>query len=247
MKRKLKFNGLMKLIPILIMFIGMYTSLQSQTATTITLGSGTSQSGAYDPSPANVFWESRHLQFVYTKSEINAQGISGPHLLKSIAFNVSQAADKTHSNYKIRIGHTTATDASSNINTTLTQVYSASSVSFNSSGWKTFTFTTPFQWNGIDNIVVDICWGINSDYSGSGQVYVYTPEVTNGIGYINSSSQSMCSEAITGSMNLKPQVKLTFEPTAPSNDNCSGAIALTVHPTTTCTNATIGGVWCYKF
>jgi len=81
MKRKLKFNGLMKLIPILIMFIVMYTSLQSQTATTITLGSGTSQSGAYDPSPANVFWESRHLQFVYTKSEINAQGISGPHLL----------------------------------------------------------------------------------------------------------------------------------------------------------------------
>jgi len=242
MKRKLKFNGLMKLIPILIMFIVMYTSLQSQTATTITLGSGTSQSGAYDPSPANVFWESRHLQFVYTKSEINAQGISGPHLLKSIAFNVSQVADKTHSNYKIRIGHTTATDASSNINTTLTQVYSASSVSFNSSGWKTFTFTTPFQWNGIDNIVVDICWGVNSDYSGSGQVYVYTPEVTNGIGYINSSSQSMCSEAITGSMNLKPQVKLTFEPTAPSNDDCSGAIALTVHPTTTCTNATIGDV-----
>ncbi|HOB26928.1 MAG TPA: hypothetical protein PKJ07_02125 [Bacteroidales bacterium] len=242
MKRKLKFNGLMKLIPILIMFIGMYTSLQSQTPTIITLGSGTNQSGAYNPSPANVFWESRRLQFVYTKSEINAAGVSGPQLLKAIAFNVSQAADKTHLNYEIRIGHTTATDASLNITTTLTPVYSASSVNFNSTGWKTFTFTTPFQWNGIDNIVVDICWGVNSDYSASGQVYVYTPEVTNGIGYINSISQSMCSEAITSSMNLKPQAKLTFESTAPSNDDCSGAITLTVNNSANCTNPTTGDV-----
>jgi len=228
-----------RLLVFIFIFAGVITSVQSQT--TITLGTGTGQSGAYDPSPANVYYESRHLQFVYTKSEINTAGVTGSKILSAIQFNVSEAATKSHSNYKIRIGHTTSTNAASHISTTLTEVYSATTVNFSTTGWKTFTFTTPFTWNGNDNILVDICWGINTDYASTGQVYVYTPDVTNGIRTKNGVTVNTCSEVTDTPGNKKPQAKLTFNPLAPANDACADAQLLTVYGSS-CGGSTLGDV-----
>jgi len=238
MKEKLQ-TGLMKWLVLFLIISGISVSIKAQT--TITLGTGTGQSGAYDPSPANVYYESRHLQFVYTKSEINTAGVTGPKILTAIQFNVSEAATKSHSNYKIRIGHTTATNASSHISATTTEVYSASTVSFSTTGWKTFTFTTPFTWNGTDNILVDICWGVNTDYASTGQVYVYTPDVTDGIRTKNTVTTNACSEVTDTKANKKPQAKLTFNPIAPANDACADAQLLTVYGSS-CGGSTLGDI-----
>lgn len=216
-------------------------TLQMNAQTTITLGTGTGQSGTTEASPANVFYESRHLQFVYTKSEINTAGVTGSKILNSIAFNVSGAATKTHKDYKIRIGHTSATNASSHISTTLTQVYSAASVSFSTTGWKSFTFTTPFTWNGNDNIVVDICWGVNTDYASNGQVYVYSPDVTDGLRYKNAVSTVTCSDVTDTKINKKPQAKLEFHPLAPANDACADAQLITAFGSS-CGGSTLGNI-----
>ncbi|MDD3875925.1 MAG: T9SS type A sorting domain-containing protein [Bacteroidales bacterium] len=238
MKKNL-LTGIVKTLAVFFAVTVFAVTMKAQT--TITLGTGTGQSGAYEASPANVYWESRHLQFVYTKAEINTAGITGTHLLKAIAFNVSEAAGNAHTNYKIRIGHTTSTNAASHISTTLTEVYTAATVNFNTTGWKTLTFTTPFSWNGVDNILVDICWGVNTAYSSTGQVYVYTPDVTNGIRTKNSISTVTCSETTDTPANKKPQAKLTFDPPTPANDNCSGATTLTVYGNT-CGATVIGDI-----
>jgi len=238
MRKKLQ-KSLAMLVFTILYLIGFGISLQAQT--TITLGTGTGQSGMYEASPANVWYESRHLQFVYTVSEINTAGVTGAKILNSIAFNVSEAATKSHSNYKIRIAHTTATNATSHISATLTEVYSATSVSFSTTGWKTFTFTTPFNWNGLDNILVDICWGVNTDYASTGQVYVYTPDVTDGIRTKNDVTTVACDEVTDTKANKKPQAQLVLSPVTPANDACANAQLLTVWGST-CGGSTIGDV-----
>ena len=236
MKKTLQ-KSFVLLVFTIIYLIGIGTSLQAQT---IYLGTGTGENGIYEASPANMYWESRHLQFVYTKSEINTAGVTGAKVLNSLAFWVSGVATGSHSNYKIRLGHTTATNATNHISTTLTEVYSASTVSYDATGWKTFTFTTPFNWNGIDNIVVDICWGINSTYSATGQVDVYTPDVTDGIRYINSTTVDQCGSVTDGKINKKPQGKLIFS-AAPANDACADAQLIPVYGST-CGGSTLGDV-----
>jgi len=237
MKKTLQKSFVM-LVFAIIYLVGLGTSLQAQE---IILGTGTNQSGTTEPSPANVYYESRRIQFVYTKSEINTAGVSGSKLLNSISFWVSGIASSSHSNYKIRIGHTTATNAASHISTTLTEVYSATSVSFNAIGWKTFTFTTPFTWNGLDNIVVDICWGVNSTYSTTGQVDVYTPDATDGIRTKNNITLVSCDDVTDTKYNKKPQAKLVFSALSPANDACANAQLLTVYGSS-CGGSTLGDV-----
>jgi len=219
----------------------LITGYQLSAQTTITLGTGTGQSGVSEASPANMYYESRRLQFVYTKAEINAALVTGTNILKSIAFNVSEATTLSHKDYKIRIGHTTATNAATHINATTTEVYSAATVNFNATGWKTFTFSTPFTWNGNDNILVDICWGVNTNYELKGQVYVYTPDVANGLRYKNGVLINTCSEVTDNVIAKKPQAKLSFDPPAPANDACADAQLLTVFGSS-CGGATLGNI-----
>jgi len=159
------------------------------TAATITLGTQVVASETTGIGPTNYFWEARRIQWVYTASEIIAAGGSAG-TINSIAYDISQIAGGNLVNYKIKMAHTTATDASTHNTATLTTVKNSHTFLPGATGWRTITFDTGFVWNGTDNILFDVSWGVNAGYSSTGQVWLYN-NVANQMRGVYSSTASV--------------------------------------------------------
>jgi subtilisin family serine protease len=178
----------------------------------VTIGSGTSATGTNAACPINVYYESLHGQSVYTKAELNAAGATGPIQITQLGFNVTGLPTKVMPNFVIRMKHTTATNVASWIdNSSLVTVYSNASYQPTSTGWNMLTLSTPFTWNGTDNILVDTAFGLIGSWNESGTVQYTT--VTNGYRYIRSDTvdqTSLFTEGYTAT--TRPNIKLTLAP-----------------------------------
>ncbi|MCB5224335.1 MAG: S8 family serine peptidase [Candidatus Cloacimonadaceae bacterium] len=141
-------------------------------STFVIIGDGTISNDTNDGCPINVFYQSLHGQSVYTKSELNAQGIYGPITFHQVGFNVTSVPSLAMPNYVIRMGHTSAINAGSWIpESNLATVWSSASYRPTQTGWDPITLDTPFVWNGVDNIVLDTAFSKigNSGRSGATQ------------------------------------------------------------------------------
>ncbi|OQY77178.1 MAG: hypothetical protein B6D43_07580 [Ignavibacteriales bacterium UTCHB1] len=177
---------------------------------TITIGTQDVQSGATGYGPTNRYYMSYRIQWVITAAEISAAG-GGAGNIESMAYDVSQIANGDLLNYEVRMAHTTATDASSHNTATLTTVVNSHTFTPGSTGWRTLTFDTPFNWNGTDNILVDVCWGVNSAWNGSGQVWLYN-NVPNQMRGVRADGSNQCGTNTSTTRSGKPRVQLTLPP-----------------------------------
>lgn len=67
-------------------------------------------------------------------------------------------------NFIVRLKHTTANNVSTFVNAdSLVTVYSNPNYLPTQTGWNMYNFSTPFLWNGIDNLLVDTAFGITSN------------------------------------------------------------------------------------
>lgn len=97
------------------------------------------------------------IQYLVTKAELNAAGITNATSLKSISFNVTSAGTGTMPTYDISMAHTLATNLTTTyITTGFTTVYNGVNI-LPVNGINTHTFSTPFAWDGTSNIVINIC------------------------------------------------------------------------------------------
>lgn len=143
------------------------------------IGTGTSSTGANDGAPINVWYQSLHGQAVYTAAELTAAGVTGPINITQIGINITTLPTKTMPNFVIRMKHTTATNVAAWVdNTNLTTVYSNASYLPTVTGWNMYTLSTPFLWNGTDNLLIDTAFGLIGSYASTGTVQYTT--VTNG-------------------------------------------------------------------
>ncbi len=119
-----------------------------------TIGTGTA--GAYT-APFNGLWDNNWSKVIYTQAEINAAGLTAANTITGIAFNVTN----TPSNYtmldqRVYVRHTSAAayDASDidHPSSALFDAVYQGDLTYNGSGWFTIAFSTPFAWNGTDNI-----------------------------------------------------------------------------------------------
>ena len=192
--------------------------------TEVIIGTGTGSNGTSTACPVNQFYRSLHGQAVYTAAELNAAGVVGPINITKIGFNITGLPAQAMPNFVVRMGHTTATNVSSWISTGLTQVWSSSSYLPTATGWNMYTLSTPFLWNGIDNIVVDTAFNQIASWNYSGTTE-YT-EVSNGYRYVRQDSSNQGNIFSGGSISsYRPNLKLTLLP------NQSGPMIL-VNPTT---------------
>ncbi|MDI9529067.1 MAG: hypothetical protein QM233_03965, partial [Candidatus Cloacimonadota bacterium] len=189
----------------------MLGGFSAATAATITLGTQEVASGTSGIGPTNYYWEARRIQWVYTASEIiSAGGFAGT--INSIAYDVSQIAGGNLVNYKIKMAHTTATDASSHNTAPLTTVKNSHTFSPGATGWRTITFDTGFVWDGTNNILFDVSWGVNSGWGSSGQVWLYDNNLTNQMRDAHSGSSSVENTATNASRSGKPRAQLDISP-----------------------------------
>jgi len=185
------------------------------TPPTVVIGNGTSATPTTAGAPINIYYKSLHGQSVYTAAELNAAGVYGPVTITEVGFYISSVPNLALPNFIIRMKHTTSTNVSSWITSTgMATVYSATSYMPVAGGYEMLTLSTPFEWNGNDNIVIDTAFGLVSDWSSTGTVQ-YT-SVTNGYRYVRSDTANQTNVFTGGSTSsYRPNVTLTFQAPAP--------------------------------
>lgn len=176
----------------------------------VTIGGPGSASGQFTASPVSNYYESMHYQVIYTASELTAAGFLTGTNINSLAWDVTQVPNNSLPNYTIRIGHTSnATSTMSNhiLASTLTAYYTNANYT-PAVGFDVLTLQTPFVWNGVDNIVFDVCWSASSGWSSSGQLNTYN--FTDGAHYYRADGSDMCGSTTSfsnGDQNTKPVVQ----------------------------------------
>lgn len=215
-------------------FVALFQTTQAQT---FTIGTQTTQSGTTGISPYNYFWESRHMQFVYRAAELTGAGASAGNIT-NLAFDISQLATGNPAlvNYVVKMKHTTAVNPGTYDGTGLTTVFGPASYQPTVTGFYDLTLSAPFTWNGTDNILVDVCWGVNVSpaYSSSGQVWLYADATggTPGMRNINSSTANQCGNATTTNTanSNKPRARFTISSAACSGTPAPGNTLASVNP-----------------
>ena len=180
----------------------------------ITLGSGTSVNGTATAAPINIYYRSLRGQTVYTAAEINTAGFEGPGTLLQIGYYVQQSPQHDLPNFLVRMKHTTANNAASHDNGPFETVYSVASYSPTAGNWDMLILDTPFEWNGVDNILIDTAFSMVPNWNSSGQQRIYNQ--TSGFRYSWSDSSDQTNTTTNNTSNNKPQIRLLFfsdEPT----------------------------------
>ena len=217
---------------ILTMLLVTCVSFASLGQVLVTVGTGTSATGSYNPGPTpyGTYYHDDRTHILYTAAEITAAGGFGGSIL-SLAFNVAAVGGQNMNGFNVSIGTTTATTLSGMVSG-LTNVYTASSQG-TSTGWNTYTFNSPFVWNGTDNIVVGVCFD-NTSYTSDHSVY-YSTTSGNMVysRYADSWAGAGCSMSTSGGLyngTNRPNIRFSFAPPA-ANDAGVASILSPIIPT----------------
>lgn len=134
----------------------------------ITIGTDTS-TWAY---PMHTYYHDSRTQVIYLAGEIGMSAAIG-----ALALDVTTVPSQTMNNWTIRMKHTGMSSygtASLDANSSgWTVVYHANEPA-GSTGWRTFTFPTPFEYNGSDNLLVDFSHN-NTSYTSNGDCTSSSP------------------------------------------------------------------------
>jgi|GEM_PF-1819460 len=123
------------------------------------------------------------------------------------------------SNFTVKIGHTSLSAFSSmSFQSGLTQVYSGNYTP--NKGWSVINFTTPFEWNGSSNIIIDVCFD-NDSYNENSTVRYSSTGYNNVIGEFNDDDEGCAFNSASESTGNRPNIRLytlpyNIEYTSPS-------------------------------
>jgi Ig-like domain CHU_C associated len=103
-------------------------------------------------------WPSYRMQMVYTAAELSAVGLQAGNIT-AIAFNTTTLGDAaTNSSFRVSIGNTALSVLTTFVDTTtgFTTVFPSQTYTHTASGIQTIPFSTPFNWDGTSNIIVQL-------------------------------------------------------------------------------------------
>jgi gliding motility-associated-like protein len=182
-------------------------------AQTYSLGSGTTTSSTSGVTPFATSYEDGRTQYLYTAAELTAAGATAGNF-HQFAFNFTTLGSPSPNNVNLKMGNTSATTLTSfNTATAMTSVYSASSLTL-VTGWNTWSFSTPFNWDGTSNVLIEVCFN-NSAWSSNYTVQTtqFATGTSNTYGFY-SDSVTGCSmttgfSATSTSRRHRPNIQLT--------------------------------------
>lgn len=219
--------------PVITATTNYYVAAESSGSGTGAIGSGGKTSGASGTSPFSQSWESNHSQYLVLADELAAAGF-GPGGLSALSMNVtSKISTEAFSGYTIKLAHTAATSLSGLLSPSFTTVYGPSA--YNSvAGTNSFTFTTPFTWDGSSNLLLDICFDndpeLEGDFSSFNDKVEATEKAYTAVYGMYEDDAELCG-AVSGGMTASAFVLPVF--TFTGNKVCSSPrmmVTATVNP-----------------
>ena len=199
----------------------------------VDIGTGLNTNSGMEAAPINIYYRSLRGQMVYTVSEIEAAGFSGPGTITRLGFYVTGAPNLALPDFIIRMKHTTATDASSHDNGPYDIVYTTTSYAPTSGDWDLLELDIPFEWNGLDNILVDTAFDLVPSWSSTGTQRVTS--MNNGFRFVRSDNSNQTNSNTTTTENYKPHIRFIFsspdtpdlpEPTGLTAESGNGVVDL---------------------
>lgn len=123
----------------------------------ISIGDGTS---VINYAPLYTYYHDNRTQIIYLSSEFGA----GSKTLEGLSIDIAGLPGMALNNWTIRLKHTAKQNFDTGAvfeNTGWTIVYQANE-NISQTGWKHFVFSQPFEYNGTDNLMVDLSFNNSS-------------------------------------------------------------------------------------
>jgi hypothetical protein len=127
----------------------------------ICLGNGTVQMGS-SSGPFNTYWYGNRTQMLYTAAEIAANGGAAGNVTR-IGFNVAVVGGQVMNGFNINLQNTNLTTLTGFVTTSWTNAYTGT-YTVPATGWQYIDLQSAFYWDGVSNILVEVCFG-NTSYS----------------------------------------------------------------------------------
>lgn len=183
------------------------------TGSDVTLGAGTTSNLYYQwPAVYGNYSQATKNQILYRADEImNSGGLPGQ--IYSIAFNVANVNTcGPLTNFTIKMKNTTT-----DVITTTWDLNDLTEVFFTESyqpvaGWNVHEFPTPFVWDGVSNILVDICFNNSPTAATQNASNYYTATSYNSVRYYNANNNTtLCSNPTSATVVAnRPNARFTF-------------------------------------
>jgi len=186
----------------------------------VAIGQGGSASGGLGISPYSHGWGGVKSQFIVKASELLSAGVT-PGNINALGFTITSLGTTTLNNFAVSLGTTTQSVATASQIDGLTGVYSNAAQTL-TLGLNNYTFTTPFNWDGTSNLVVQVCYSnANTGGSSSSVQYDNAGFVSTTYTYADNQQANAVCSAITGDVNgsggtstSSSRPKITFNTTA---------------------------------
>jgi hypothetical protein len=181
---------------------------------TVTLGTDITYNGTTTPpTPYGTYWKNFRQQYLILAYELIQLGIgAGP--ITELGFEVFALNNcVSMPNYTIQMKHTIESQLTTTFDNGTYQTVWTNPNFLPVVGWNTHVFTTPFAWDGVQNILIDICSAIiPGDYTQNASVYyTVTPGVQTCLRY-QSDTQVACGTSATGTLSSdRANMKITGE------------------------------------
>ncbi|RYE00449.1 MAG: T9SS type A sorting domain-containing protein [Sphingobacteriales bacterium] len=164
-----------------------------------------------NPNPYYTLYEGLKTQYLIRASELIALGFTSGNITE-LAFDVVDAGGFPLSNFYISMKPTAATELTATWETGLTTVYTApATFTPTANAANAYTFQNPISWDGVSNLVIEVCFN-NPDWS-SGHSVKYT----SGVGfnashyYQEDGNASLCTAPGTGNVSTdRPNIRLSI-------------------------------------
>lgn len=169
-------------------------------------GTGTStNTTSTGPTPygAGSLKHSAKNQFLFRASELKLLGMKKGEI-KSLAFYVTNSSGLILNNFNVAIG-TTEMNELVGFDSNLTTVFSAATHT-DIVGWNTYTFNSPFYWDGVSNLIVQTCFQ-NTTYGTFGRVQNTTTPFISSINFLATAGFSCSSMQTSNSYSVRPNIR----------------------------------------
>jgi gliding motility-associated-like protein len=158
--------------------------------------------------PYQGFWHDGRMQILYTAAELTGAGVQ-PGLILGCQFNVSQKnSTAPYKNWTIKLACTPATslNAATGYVGGTTIVYSNVAGVTPVVGLNNYVFTTPYRWDGVSSLVVEICYD-NTAFTGYDHVTMNTLAATRTL-YTRQDGAAGCSLGAPIATTVRPDIVL---------------------------------------
>ena len=165
----------------------------------------------YNTTPFRSSVNQAHVQYIVTATELNTAGLRANVPVTKLGFIiVAKKSTQPFTDFTVKMGNTATTSFTTSFLTGLTQVYNGSYAT-TTAIFSTISFNNNFVWDGVSNVVVEICYSNTTHDLGNDTVSVTTGAVGKVAYAGDNNTGGGCALTLTSVSDVRPVMRFTQE------------------------------------